>query len=701
MNNKFIIKNFRVFDNSETSFLLKPITLLTGCNSSGKSSLVKALLLLSDFFEQVKDDLNKNDDCSLQSHKLDFTKKQHQNLGNFNKVLNNQSGEEDKITFSYQIESLLLAENITVELSFKASEKDELNNGWLTNIIIKKENGEIFYSATINVEEGKLEVQHVNMNILKDNFMRFATASSAYSTVDEIKMCSILGPQIGLTKEELIERAKEIKTFSIYEQLSQYKKNSFLRWHEKSSTLKGKNNKFIHSNHWDWIKSAHHYNTLFIMPVFEWIENTPKMDVRKVIDEKLKGVEKIDEGMLYNLNRLLTEFEQSDYNSFIDYFNAKEDKDLIFTLENQRSEFFEGPKQLLVKSLKHSSLDHYITDNLHPKNFISLDNESNDNDTIDKFKNREIDFKFVYSTLLDICIATVDGFEKFLNFDPSVDIAYTHPFYNLFQYYLLFILREAITPEFLNDIKYVGSTRATVQRLYTFDSQGTDFNELLLKYFDAKKNYKGTDYTPDTFMNHWIKKFEIGDSLKLKSTEEGLGVMLYLYKDNDKNRRLLAEEGYGITQLVSLILQIETSILEAKTIFKYEDNDDPLNTILNRKTFKEYEQSILTIEEPEIHLHPKLQSLLADMFLHAYNKYNIHFVVETHSEYLIRKTQVLVKNENYSTNEEAEQSTPFITYYLPAKGKPYSLRYRKDGKFAEKFGEGFYDEAASLTFEIL
>lgn len=694
MNNKFIIKNFRVFDNSETSFLLKPITLLTGCNSSGKSSLVKALLLLSDFFEQVKDDLNKNDDCSLQNHKLDFTKKQHQNLGNFNKVLNNQSGEEDKITFSYQIESLLLAENITVELSFKASEKDELNNGWLTDIIIKKENGRIFYSANINVEEGKLNVQQVNMNLLRGNFMSFATASCAYSTADEVEMSNILYSPRDFDKYELVKKVKEIKTFELFDHSSTYQKNCFKKWHENSLTLKGKSNKFIYSKHWDWIKSAQHYESLFVMPVFEWVENIPKMEIRNVFDEKLKNAEKLNKGILFNLDRILTDFEQSKYQSFIDYFKAMENE--VLTFNTQKTYLWKKNWEYISTSLLHTSLDYYMHENYYPSHVFGDEEKA-----IKEFENKNIDFKFVYSTLFDVCIATVDGFEKSLNFDPSIDIEYTHPFYNLFQYYLLFILREAITPDFLNDIKYVGSTRATVQRLYTFDSQGTDFNELLLKYFDAKKNYKGTDYTPDTFMNHWIKKFEIGDSLKLKSTEEGLGVMLYLYKDNDKNRRLLAEEGYGITQLVSLILQIETSILEAKTIFKYEDNDDPLNTILNRKTFKEYEQSILTIEEPEIHLHPKLQSLLADMFLHAYNKYNIHFVVETHSEYLIRKTQVLVKNENYSTNEEAEQSTPFITYYLPAKGKPYSLRYRKDGKFAEKFGEGFYDEAASLTFEIL
>ena len=43
----FSLKNFRSFGEEGADFELAPITVLTGCNSSGKSSLVKAILLLS------------------------------------------------------------------------------------------------------------------------------------------------------------------------------------------------------------------------------------------------------------------------------------------------------------------------------------------------------------------------------------------------------------------------------------------------------------------------------------------------------------------------------------------------------------------------------------------------------------------------------------------------------------------------------
>ena len=37
MNTKYTIKNFRVFDSYGATIDLKPLTILTGCNSSGKS----------------------------------------------------------------------------------------------------------------------------------------------------------------------------------------------------------------------------------------------------------------------------------------------------------------------------------------------------------------------------------------------------------------------------------------------------------------------------------------------------------------------------------------------------------------------------------------------------------------------------------------------------------------------------------------
>ena len=106
------------------------------------------------------------------------------------------------------------------------------------------------------------------------------------------------------------------------------------------------------------------------------------------------------------------------------------------------------------------------------------------------------------------------------------------------------------------------------------------------------------------------------------------------------------------------------------------------------------------IEEPELNLHPALQSKLADLFLDVYKKSNecINFIVETHSEYLIRKTQLLVKGNEF---EIEPNDNPFTVVYFDDRRGPYKMNYREDGKFIEKFGSGFFDVSANLTFELL
>ena len=49
--------------------------------------------------------------------------------------------------------------------------------------------------------------------------------------------------------------------------------------------------------------------------------------------------------------------------------------------------------------------------------------------------------------------------------------------------------------------------------------------------------------------------------------------------------------------------------------------------------------SIILLEQPEIHLHPSAQSVLADVFLHAARTRGIQIVVESHSEHLLRRIQ--------------------------------------------------------------
>ena len=82
--------------------------------------------------------------------------------------------------------------------------------------------------------------------------------------------------------------------------------------------------------------------------------------------------------------------------------------------------------------------------------------------------------------------------------------------------------------------------------------------------------------------------------------------------------------------------------------------------------------------------------------------YHFSFIIETHSEYLIRKSQVLlgdgIKHELLTLD-----SNPFIVYYLTGEfDAPYkAMPYKKSGDFVDPFGPGFFDEAANLDLRVL
>jgi len=63
------------------------------------------------------------------------------------------------------------------------------------------------------------------------------------------------------------------------------------------------------------------------------------------------------------------------------------------------------------------------------------------------------------------------------------------------------------------------------------------------------------------------------------------------------------------------------------------------------------EGSTILMEEPEIHLHPLAQSVLAELFVEVSRKRRVQFIVETHSEHLFRRLQTLVAKEELSLDD--------------------------------------------------
>ena len=97
----------------------------------------------------------------------------------------------------------------------------------------------------------------------------------------------------------------------------------------------------------------------------------------------------------------------------------------------------------------------------------------------------------------------------------------------------------------------------------------------------------------------------------------------------------------------------------------------------------------LIIEQPEIHLHPALQTQLADLFVDASSR-GRQIIAETHSEHLILRLQRLVRRGLISPDE--------ISVLYVGGGRVDRLRLNERGEFIDEWPGGFFDERLEELF---
>ena len=111
------------------------------------------------------------------------------------------------------------------------------------------------------------------------------------------------------------------------------------------------------------------------------------------------------------------------------------------------------------------------------------------------------------------------------------------------------------------------------------------------------------------------------------------------------------------------------------------------------------EGDVIILEQPELHLHPKVQTRLADFFV-AMNKLGKQCIVETHSEYMINRLRYRV-----AKSDDSSIADNTMMYFVEKEKKTGASNYRpvtinKYGVI-EDWPDGFFDESEKMAIEIL
>ncbi len=736
MNTKLTIKNFRVFDENGVVIEFAPVTILTGKNSAGKSSIVKAVAILNSFLEQIKLDKENGKEIRLKNYRIQFDKLFEGTLGNFSDLLH-RGTESNCFTFEYEIHSTMLFEDVKVSFSFIDADENKddkyLHYGILGVFSVKTLQDEIIYYSN---NEGEF---FFNLNLVKKNFFDFIIGETI--TIEYLRQREDTGNNCATNKikDELekldVNKRKDICQYII----DGYRDSDYINIKKDKNTY----------DYMCMISSANDDKHIFYIPVIhEYLARFDTEDIPAKVDEILKEDKSLDDIEKHIIKEIMSDIVST--GKKIDEYWFKQECNYLENVGKNRHKrkrtnfnptflpraFFSNEFLLPNPSVLEIREGFWGDD---PRLWMDEEDDKEEiAEEIENWKESDIDpFDKNYGAFMRLNTAYEKWMENNQINRPNNNKVYpyeieereypvrqySHPGYKLLCEYASRAINCLLFPVWFENFKHIPSSRALPKRLYTPET-GKDFYTTLNDYMVAKTKYErylylnetifSENYVADSFLNHWIgeKGFGICKSISVESVAGAAFVVKLVKIDN--NEVYLTDEGFGLTQLISILISIETAILNNnngdlnQSEEEILDDDyyfafDKFEEILANSHDKLHyckQQLTIAVEEPEIHLHPAFQSKLAEMFVAA-SEYNINFIIETHSEYLIRKSQVLVANMKFDTNKESDAKSPFRTYYLPTNGKPYSLGYRKDGKFAEPFGPGFYDESANLTFQIM
>ena len=242
--------------------------------------------------------------------------------------------------------------------------------------------------------------------------------------------------------------------------------------------------------------------------------------------------------------------------------------------------------------------------------------------------------------------------------------------------------------DFFNEkIKYLGPLREEPRSLYPLESNGNTIDLGLkgentaavfennktrrIKYINPKFFDEGrlSDLSPEEStlseaINDWL--VYLGVANKMSTNDKGkMGHELKITTDIQDMEQDLTHVGVGVSQILPILVMC----------------------------FLAGRGESIILEQPELHLHPKVQTRLADFFV-SMNALGKQCILETHSEYLINRLRYLVAK----TNDNTIANDTMIYFVEKEDGHSIyrSITINKYGVI-DDWPKGFFDEGENIA----
>jgi len=698
---KIGIKNVKIFEEIQW-FDLKPFTILTGTNNSGKSTLQKILILLANSFVT-------KDNGNIDFERLSFSGDVSNKIGGFlNIAPYNQKGQK-RITIAFEYTSDYIS-NIQVFLTYKHNNSED---DYLSSIEFFNNKNLLFSFKSNNIEDYYIKNGFKKIkNNLGDNNLTFQDAADTF-----IRINTYLNERIWTIR-------KYTKHFMIkYKNALLNKKNKgFLQDKQLSINNKLLENKELSLEEKEIIAQLEKEDIVFNSNLFEYgtwcfeykhtndileFDNEAKI-ISEIFDQKYD--ELILPSLLSNLVLGDVDLLNNEHITNAQYLNYKETlikneiytkNDFINAYKDFETEVFSiiinkslpiDPLKPLFDSYRPKYFDEYISDSgVSFPDFIKYFEKTNN--IISKILLPEIieeenryQKKLIEKFTNQVKEVGKENLRKRQKKETTSDnYKWASIIENLNKYKFKFI-EDFFTQlnDFKNSISFLLQNQNKEIKRHYFSSDSDNINSLFYNYGKKVIENKGKiGYPNKSFFEKWLgysEGFNIANEIDIQEistpyNDELIGISYYLKNQNTLSP--LGDNGLGINNFVLLLLQIVS-------------------------TYKSTKKSILILEEPETGFHPAFQSKLADLLVEAHEKFEINFIIETHSEYFIRKLQFLIAKKELNKENVIIYyfNSPYNDKIPKGKNQIKALEVNEDGSLTGNFGTGFFDEADNIAIEL-